>query len=206
MNKNILVIFAILIFTSAPTLAFGEHIKGMLTAEEFSEGINKFARDEEYVRKHVDFVITTHEWFRVYGGTGLANGDREEAIKIFNHPDYPFNIYDMNGRSLIWIDDRRQIDPEFDQMFVHEIVDYKSDEEDLGILLLIDEKYANPENYDRYEDLIRAVVDRELPITFQVYKPTSFSGENSFDFIIPMMSFVAVTSIMIVFLVKKNKI
>ncbi len=193
MNKNILMIFTILIFTSAhTTLAFGEHIEGILTAEEFSEAINKFARDGDYVQQYVDFFITDHEWYRVYG---LANGDPEKAIEIFNHSDYPFNVFDLNGQSITWIDDKRLIDPEFDVLFVHEILDYKSDQQDLGILLLIDERYANQENYDRYEELLRPIISMHLPMTFQVYQPvTNASDYEDFYFTCQRISSVSTSN------------
>ena len=200
MNKKILVPLAVLlVLTSLPCLlVFGEPT-GVLSAEEFSEQINKFARDFETIQKRVNFAITTSEYYAVYG---LANGDVEEAIKIFNHPDYPYSAYDYTLKAYESHTSRRSHDPDFDRLFDTEIVGFKMDKKNDEIVIMVNQKYANQENFDRYEKIFRGSMDDSVPLSFEIIQ-TAVEPE---DYTATVILFVIVSGILIVYFVRKNKI
>ena len=199
-EQKILTFLAVLlVLTSLPCLlVFGEPT-GVLSAEEFSEQINKFARDFETIQKRVNFAITTTEYYTVYG---LANGDVEEAIKIFNHPDYPYSAYDYTLKAYESITNKRIVEPDFDRLFDTEIVDFKIDKKNDEIVIMVNQKYANQENFDRYEKNFRGSMHDSVPLSFEVIQ-TAVEPE---DYTSTVIVFVIVSGILIVYFVRKNKI
>ena len=91
-KNTTLFLFVSFIITISTPLSFGE--LGELSVEEFKEAIEKPERDYQYIQDQFDFPILEREFFEVYGR--MANGDVEEAIRIFSDPNYPESVFGSN--------------------------------------------------------------------------------------------------------------
>ena len=182
---------------------------GMMSAEEFKAVIDKFANSYDLIQPHVNFVITTHEYYGVYGG--LAGGDVEKAIRIFNHPDYPHNVYNYVFKAYGVLEREFKRNAEFRQLFDEEIVDFRIGTYGNGIVITVNPEYATQKNFDRYEKIFREHFTYEgLPITFEEYRMTDIDTSSVTGFIsnpiITVFLFVFVSSGMVTYFVKNGKI
>lgn len=205
------VIFMLYPFWLYPAAPDSEMDWTVLSAEEFQAVIDKFGNDTQYIDEQTDFFISHIMFYRVYGG--LAQGDPEKALKIFKHPDYPHNVYNMVFRAYDNLVNVHIQDPEFAQLFDEEIADIRIGTYDDGIVISVNPEYATQENFDRYESKIREYIDytsRYIPFTFEeksMFDIRMPSGAEFFSNPIIIMSlFIFGSSIFIVYFVKNNKI
>ena len=184
----------------------------VMSAEEFQAALDKFANDSDYIEAHVNFTINTIAYYRVYGD--MADGNVEKAIRIFNHPEYPKNVYNIIFVAYEVLENGRKHDPEFAEMFDEEIADIRIGRYDDGIVVSVNPAYSSQENFDRYEDKFR----EQLEHYHDYIIPLTFEEKNMFDIRVPsgaeffsnpeiMMSlFVLCTVIFIVYFVRGNMI
>lgn len=98
MNKKFILlgaVFTIIVLFSIPS-SFGE--SGEMTTDEFKEALEKPTRDYQYIQDQFDFPILEREFSKVYGD--MANGNVEEAIRIFSDPDYPESVFGNNEPTI----------------------------------------------------------------------------------------------------------
>ena len=201
-------IFPIWLFSVVPHP--GMHLE-VISAEEFQAVLDKFHNNSEYIHAHANFPIDTRAYYHVYGD--VAKGDVEMAIRIFNHPEYPKNVFHPVFIAYKALEDMRISDLEFKEMFDEEIADIRIGAYGDGIIVSVNSAYSSQENFVKYECKIR-----EYLVHYDDYIPLTFEEKNMFDIRVPsgieffsspeiMISlFILCTVIFVTYFVRINKI
>ena len=201
MDKIIIVVFTItLIFTPLLILqSFGESEDIFLKNPE--EGV---LSDFIYIENNT-VGFSSREISQAYS---LANGDVEEAIKILQDPNYPKNILDPVLKAYEDLNNRLAVDLEFKKLMEIEVVGFGIDEPNDAIFIVVDPMYANQENFDKYEEILRETIGDDILITFEVNERANSIDKEDFDSRILLILLVVPVVFVVVFVYfkKKNKV
>lgn len=133
-----------------------------------------------------------------------SNFDLKKTIQLINDPTYPKNVYNFVLMGYDGLNNRTVVEPEFKKLLQTEIVGFGIDEPNNRIFVQVDSKYANQENYDRYEKIFRETIGPDVPIKFDVVERPVMTQLNR-DFIIPIILAIIASIIGLVIYFKKRK-
>ena len=146
--------------------------------------------------------VSSRELEHVYS---YSNFDLKKTIQLINDPSYPNNVYNFVLMSYEDLNNRMAVDPEFAKLLQTEVVGFGMDEQNKGIFITVDPKYANQENFDRYEEIFRETIG-DVKITFEVNKRTYSDDKKDFDFRILVFVVIGVSlSILLYYFWRKRK-
>ena len=100
---------------------------------------------------------------------------------------------------------RLATDTNFAHLLQTEVVGFGVDEQNKGIFIVVDPMYANQENFDKYEEIIRGTVGENIPIRFEVNERAG-SIDQDLDFrILALVSIPVIFSPAIYYFWRKRK-
>lgn len=145
--------------------------------------------------------ISSREFAHVYS---ITNGDVRKVIQIIQDPNYPKNIFDPIFKAYEDLNNRLVVEPEFAKLLQTEVVGFGVDEQNSGIFITVDPKYANQENFDKYEEIFRETIG-DVKITFEVNKRADLDDKSDFDFRILVFVVIGVSLSILLYYFWRNK-
>ena len=82
------------------------------------------------------------------------------------------------------LNNRTKTDMEFEQLMQTEVVGFGVDEPNKGIFVVVDPKFANKENFEKYENTFRESVGDNVPVRFEINERGSLPEGKDPDYVL----------------------